>query len=284
MTHQSGTNISFTLDKPLKSGENLTFNVSWKQKIPVYTRVRTGAYDSTSFFVAYWYPQIAVYDDLFGWDRLNYTLRTEFYNNLGNYDVKITVPDNFLVWATGTLNNSADVLPSQIHERFIRAKSSQEVVHIVTSKDIQNGFSTQINTWHYTAAEVSDFAFAMSDHYVWDAAIQPVGDRNVFISSAYSMEMDTVDSFIGHTAIQQKAMQYFSEDMPGVPYPYEAFTTFIAKGGGGMEYPMMANNGGPGRGVTIHEMFHMYFPMYVRINERRWHGWMKDGQRIRQHW
>ncbi len=273
---QSGTNITFTLDKPLKSGESLTFNVFWKQKIPVHTRIRTGAYDSTSFFVAYWYPQIAVYDDLFGWDRLNYTLRTEFYNNLGNYDVEITVPDNFLVWATGNFNNASEVLPAPIHERFTRAKSSQDVVHIVTSEDIRNGFRSLTNTWHYTASEVSDFAFAMSDHYVWDAVVQPIGNRNIFISSAYSMEMDTVASYTGHTAIQQKAMKHFSEDMPGVPYPYEAFTTFIAKGGGGMEYPMMANNGGPGRGVTIHEMFHMYFPMYVRVNERRW-AWMDEG-------
>ncbi len=273
---RSGTNLTLTLDEPLKSGESLTFNVSWKQKIPVYSRVRTGAYDSTSFFIAYWYPQIAVYDDIFGWDRLNYTLRTEFYNNLGNYDVEITVPDNFVVWATGKLTNAADVLPAQIHERFTRAKSSQDVVHVVTSEDIRNGFNTQSGTWHFTASEVSDFALAMSDHYVWDAAVQSVGDRNVFISSAYSMDMDTVNSYTGHTAMQQKSMKHFSEDMPGIPYPYEAFTTFIAKGGGGMEYPMMANNGGPGRGVTIHEMFHTYFPMYVRVNERRW-AWMDEG-------
>jgi hypothetical protein len=115
----------------------------------------------------------------------------------------------------------------------------------------------------------------MSDHYLWDAAIQPVADRQVFISSAYPS--DTSRNYSDHVAIQQKTMKHFSEDIPGIPYPYEAFTTFITMGrGGGMEYPMMANNGSPGREVTIHEMFHTYFPMYVRTNERRW-AWMDEG-------
>ena len=79
---QSGTNISFKLQKPLKPGSDLSFSASWKQKIPAYTKIRTGAYDSTAFFIGYWYPQIAVYDDIFGWDELDYLFRTEFYNNL----------------------------------------------------------------------------------------------------------------------------------------------------------------------------------------------------------
>ncbi len=274
MTQISGTNTSFTLKESLKPGEKLTFRASWKQKIPEYTRIRTGAYDSTTFFVAYWYPQISVYDDIFGWDRLNYTLITEFYNNLGNFDVEITAPNEFIVWATGTLENSAKVLPKDIYAKYIKAKTSKEVVHVVTVEDIEKGFKTLKNTWHYTASEVSDFAFAVSDHYLWDAAIQPVDDRKVFISSVYPI--DTTRDYSKNVKIQQKTMKHFSEDIPGVPYPYEAFTTFIAGSDGGMEYPMMANNEEPNRGVTIHEMFHTYFPMYVRTNERRW-AWIDEG-------
>lgn len=274
MTQRGGTNIYFTLQESLKPGSNLTFKASWKQKIPSFTRIRTGAYDSTSFFIAYWYPQISVYDDLFGWDRLDYTFMTEFYNNLGNYDVEITVPNEYIVWATGTLENSAEVLPEDIYGKYQKARSSEEVIQIVSVNDIESGIKTLNNTWHYAASEVSDFAFAVSDHYLWDAAMQPVGNRQVFISSAYPI--DTTRDYSNHIAVQQKAMQHFSEDIPGIPYPYEAFTTFIAMGGGGMEYPMMANNGGPGRGVTVHEMFHTYFPMYVRTNERRW-AWMDEG-------
>jgi hypothetical protein len=275
MTRRSGTNISFSLQKPLKPESELSFKISWKQKIPSYSTIRTGAYDSTTFFVAYWYPQISVYDDIFGWDNLDYTLRTEFYNNLGNFDVKITVPDEFIVWATGTLENADEILPKNIFDKYRKAKNSEEVIHIISVKDLDNGYKSLSNTWHYTASEVSDFVFAISDHYLWDAAVQPVADRQVFISSAYPS--DTSRNYSDHVAIQQKAMKHFSEDIPGIPYPYEAFTTFITMGrGGGMEYPMMANNGSPGLEVTIHEMFHSYFPMYVRTNERRW-AWMDEG-------
>lgn len=275
MTQRSGTNISFILQESLKPGSELSFKVSWKQKIPSYSRVRTGAYDSTTFFIAYWYPQISVYDDIFGWDKLNFTLTTEFYNNLGNYDVEITAPSEYIVWATGTLENSAKVLPEDIYDKYKKARSSEEVIHIVSVNDIENGFKTLNNTWHYTASEVSDFAFALSDHYLWDAAMQLVADRQVFISSAYPI--DTTRNFSNLTEIQQKTMQHFSEDIPGIPYPYEAFTTFINnKGDISQEYPMMANNGESGQGLTIHEMFHTYFPMYVRTNERRW-AWMDEG-------
>jgi len=274
MTQRVGANIYFILHESLKPGSNLTFKASWKQKIPSFSRIRTGAYDSTTFFIAYWYPQISVYDDIFGWDKLDYNLMTEFYNNLGNYDVEITTPNEYIVWATGTLENSAEVLPVDIYGKYQKARSSEEVIHIVSINDIENGIITLNNTWHYTAFEVSDFAFAMSNHYLWDASMQPVANRQVYINSAYPI--DTTRDFSDHIAKQQKAMKHFSEDIPGIPYPYEAFTTFIYNGGGGMEYPMMANNGGPGRGVTIHEMFHTYFPMYVRTNERRW-AWMDEG-------
>jgi hypothetical protein len=274
MTQRNGTNISFILQKSLKPEEELTFKASWKQMIPSNYRIGMGVVDTATFFIAYWYPQLAVYDDIFGWDKLNYTYMTEFYNNLGNYDVEITVPNEYIVWATGTLENSSEVLSKDIYEKYHKAKSSNEVIHVISIDDIENGFKSLNNTWHYTASEVSDFAFAMSYHYLWDAAMQPVANRQVFISSVYPI--DTARNFSDHVTIQQKAMQHFSEDIPGIPYPYDAFTTFITNSGGGMEYPMMANNGSPNRGLTIHEMFHTYFPMYVRTNERRW-AWMDEG-------
>ena len=272
MVQRSGTNLIITLTEPLKSGSEVTLGFQWEQKVPLTVR-RTGAIDSTSFFVAYWYPQVAVYDDIFGWDRINYTFDTEFYNNLANFDVNITAPDNFLVWATGTLENSSAVLPSKIHERYLRAKTSTELVKVVTKEDLSN-LELKSNTWNYKATEVSDFAFAMSDHFLWDALSQKVSGNDVLISTAYPMAKE--EDYEEVTLVQQKTMKHFSEDIPGVPYPYPSFTTFIGLRGGGMEFPMMANNDGPGKGVTIHEMFHTYFPMYVRINERRF-AWMDEG-------
>lgn len=274
LVRRNGTNISFILQDTLMPGSELTFKTSWKQKIPAYTTRRMGAYDSTTIFIGYWYPQIAVYDDIFGWDMLNYTFQTEFYNNLGNYDVSITVPDEYLVWATGTFSNPDQVLPGDIYERYQKARSSPESIKVVSQKDLEEGIHTRNNTWHFTAAEVTDFAFAMSDHHLWEAAIQRVDNREVLINAAYPN--DTSRDFSGMMGIQKEAMEHFSEDFPGIPYPYEVFTTFISKEPGGMEFPMMANNGSPNRGVTIHELFHTYFPMYVRINERKW-AWMDEG-------
>jgi len=272
IVNRRGTNLDIKLSEPLEKGDKVNLKFEWEQKVPLTLR-RTGVADSTSFFIAYWYPQVAVYDDVFGWDRIDYTFETEFYNNLANFDVNITAPDNFLVWATGTLENSADVLPSDIHMRYTKAKTSSELINVITADDLKS-LKLKSNTWHYKASEVSDFAFAMSDHYQWDALSQKVSGNDVLISSAFPM--DKADQYTEVTKVQQKTMKHFSEDIPGIPYPYPAFTTFIGLKGGGMEFPMMANNAGPGKGVTIHEMFHTYFPMYVRINERRF-AWMDEG-------
>lgn len=269
---RSGTNLTITLTEWLKPGGEVTLGFHWDQKVPLTLR-RAGAVDSTSFFIGFWYPQVAVYDDVFGWDRINHTLKTEYYNNLANFDVNITAPDNFLVWATGTLENSAAVLPSRIHERYSIAKTSTELVKVVTKQDLSN-LKLKSNTWNYKAVEVSDFAFAMSDHYLWDALSQKVSGKDVIISTAYPMAKE--EDYAEVTLLQQKIMKLFSEDIPGIPYPYPSFTTFIGLKSDAMEFPMMANNNGPRTDHIIHEMFHTYFPMYVRTNERRF-AWMDEG-------
>lgn len=272
---RNGTNTSVELKEPLAPGEALELVIDWAQQIPE-TTIRTGAYDSTTFFLAYWYPQIAVYDDVFGWDYLTYDFSAEFYNNLGNFDVKITAPDHYTVLSTGALQNPEEVLADPQLERYQKAKTSTETVVIVTPEDLEADFHHRSGTWHYKADEVTDFSFTLSDRFSWDAASKKVEDRDVLISTFYPA--DGAEACGGVTAMQQKIMKHFSEDVPGIPYPYSEFTTFISsvRGGGGMETPMMANNGGPGRGVTIHEMFHTYFPMYVRTNEKRY-AWMDEG-------
>ncbi|MCP3932460.1 MAG: M1 family metallopeptidase [Bacteroidetes bacterium] len=272
---RNNSNLILSLKKPVPSGASLSMEIDWAFQIPE-TTIRTGVYDSTSFFIAYWYPQIAVYDDIFGWDNLAYDFRTEFYNNLANFDVKITAPKSFTVLSTGVLQNAKEVLPSSNYERYQAAKTSDETIAIVSPEDLENGLEHLSNIWHYEASEVTDFSFCLSDHFCWDAANQKVDDRNVLVNSFYPDYAANVCKEV--TANQQKMMKHFSEDVPGIPYPYPEFTTFISsgRGGGGMETPMMANNGGPGLGVTIHEMFHTYFPMYVRTNEKRF-AWMDEG-------
>ncbi|MEP0987850.1 M1 family metallopeptidase [Ekhidna sp.] len=270
---RNGTNLFIRLEEALKSGESIDLAINWEQFVP-YTNRRTGVADSTSFFVAYWYPQVAVYDDVFGWDTQNYSFRTEFYNNLANFDVEFNVPESFTVWATGVLQNPEEVFNADILERYNTAMTATEPMDIINGDDLQGGFSHKLGTWKFKADEVPDFAFAMSDHYDWNAASQKVDGKDVLISSVYPS--GNPQGFAAMTPNQQKTMKHFSEDIPGVAYPYPRFTTFIGLGGGGMEFPMMAYNGGPGLGVTVHEMYHMYFPMYVRVNERRF-AWMDEG-------
>ena len=269
-----GTNMYISLLEPIRKNGSTTIEIDWKTVIPE-TTIRAGAYDSTSFYVAYWYPQVAVYDDVFGWDVLSYDFSTEFYNNLSNYKVKITAPENFSIVATGVLQNPDKVFTSDKLSLYNKAKSSSETITIISKEDVTNGYSHQSGTWNYEASEVSDFSFCLSDHFVWDAANLKVEDRDVLVNSFYNIT--TADKAAELTSIQQKAMKHFSENMPGVPYPYPEFTTCVmGVRGGGMETPMMANNGGPGSGVTVHEMFHTYFPMYVRTNEKRF-AWMDEG-------
>ncbi len=268
-----GTNMSIRLNDLLKSGEKLNLKIAWKQGIPNTNR-RSGVYDSTTFFIGQWYPQVAVYDDLFGWDRINFDFNTEFYNNLANFDVKISLPKDFVVWATGTFKNAKNVLPDNIYTKYEKAKQSEDVVHIINADDLKSGFKTLNNTWHYIAHEVSDFGFGLSNHYCWDAVSVPIQNRKVLVSSAYPSLQ--ADKYKNHAEMQKKVITHFSGDFPGVPYPYEAFTTFIGLRGGGMEYPMLANNASQSTGLAIHEMYHTYFPMYVRINEHRW-AWMDEG-------
>lgn len=270
---RNGTNLFIRLDEALKSGESIDLAINWEQFVP-YTNRRTGVADSTSFFVAYWYPQVAVYDDVFGWDTQDYSFRTEFYNNLANFDVEFTVPKSFTVWSTGVLQNPEEVFSADVLDRYNTALTATEPMDIINGDDLKDGFEHKSGTWKFKADEVPDFAFAMSDHYDWNAASQKVDGKDVLISSVYPT--GNPQAFAAMTPNQQKTMKHFSEDIPGVPYPYPRFTTFIGLGGGGMEFPMMAYNGGPGLGVTVHEMYHMYFPMFVRVNERRF-AWMDEG-------
>lgn len=268
-----GTNVYVTLPEALGSGETTQIRVNWAQAIGP-TDGRQGYIDSTSAMVAYWYPQVAVYDDIFGWDNLQYGLQAEFYNNLADFDVTINVPAEFTVLATGALQNVSDVLPAENMEAYENAMAGDETVGVVTTEELAEGFAYRSGSWHYVAEEVSDFAFCLSDHYAWDAASQEVDGRRVLINALFPAE--EAESYVEVVQMHRQIMEVLSDDFPGVPYPYPAYTAFMGMRGGGMEFPMMANNDGPGLRVSIHEMFHTYFPMYVRTNERRF-AWMDEG-------
>jgi len=276
-----GTNLILYLPESLQPGDNMTFYIEWDFIIPKGSNIRMGTYGSSTFMVAYWYPQISVYDDIDGWDKIDYTGEQEFYGVYSNYDVSITVPNNVCVWATGVLQNPADVLTAEYYDRYKKALESNSVVNIIKEDDLKGGnIFNQVNehnTWKYKAENVTDFAFAMSDSYLWDAVSLKVEEgRNVLISAAYNPDSQ---DFYEVAEISKVTIDMLSNDFPAVPFPYSRFTVF--NGSGGMEYPMMANDGtryskSSTVNVTSHEISNTYFPFYVGTNEKKY-AWMDEG-------
>lgn len=279
-----GTNMIVKLDKPLTPNDSLNIGCKWSFIMPLKTDMRMGMIDSTSYYVGYWYPQVSVYDDIDGWDMIQYTGRQEFYNNFGNYDVKITVPNNYVVWATGILQNPGKVFTKKYLERRKEAETSDSVIHIITLHDLVRGGITTDNiknTWHFKAENVTDFAFASSDHYLWDAGSVVVDDktgRRTVVAAVYRKQ---ASDFPEVAKIGMKSIEYYSKEIPGVPFPYPKMTVVNGSYFGGMEYPMIVNDYSAHTfsrtlGVTAHEIAHTYFPFYMGINETKY-AWMDEG-------
>ena len=131
-----GTNMYVLLNSKLGQGDNIELTIHWNYQLPYRFGMRTGAYDSTSFFVGYWYPQIAVYDDIDGWDMNSYTGIQETYNDFADYEVEITMPDSYFVWATGDLQNENDILNNNILKRMAESRSSDEVVNRIGKQPV----------------------------------------------------------------------------------------------------------------------------------------------------
>jgi hypothetical protein len=281
---QQRTNRSLRLPQPLMPGAALTLDLAWQVRLPRRTRIRMGALDSTSYFVGYWYPQVAVYDDLEGWDTFNYTGQQEFYNDCNSFEVDVTMPRNFLVWATGDWLNPAEILTAPYLAAYQQARTADAVVHLVDSvrswgRQVTGPQAT--HTWKFRAENVPDFAFATSNHYLWDAT-SVVADsatgRRVLVAAAYPK---AARDFHETALAARHAVAYFSRELPGIPYPYPQLTVFNGLKEGGMEFPMMANNASKQNreemlGVTAHEIAHTYFPFYLGINERKY-AWMEEG-------
>lgn len=260
--------------------------VKWSVVIPKESRIRMGAYDDKTFFVAYWYPQFGVYDDVDSWDRQEYTGITEFYNDFGNYDVELTVPGENVVWATGVLQNAQELLQPNVFKRYNLAQSSDDIVKIITPEDLKNKTVTngkEKNIWHFKAENVPDFSFATSDKYLWDGSAVEVDyktGRKAFVDACYEEGIKFQDEV---ALFARLSIEYLSHEWPGISYPYPKMTVFNGekKFGGGMETPMMCNNGTyPNRagqiGVTIHEISHTYMPFYMGTNERKY-SFMDEG-------
>ena len=260
----------------------VNIKASWDFYMTPKTRLRMGVYDSTKILVGYWYPQIAVYDDVDGWDFNIYSGQVEFYNDFSTYDVSVTLPNNFGVWGTGQLQNPEEVYSEKVYQKYLQANHSDTVIHIITPDDFSSTFKNDIdkNKWEFKAENVSDFAFALSDHYLWDGvAVKLNEDKNVFVQAIYPSDSPDFNKVAD---IAKNLVNYYSNDMPGVAFPFSSFIVFNnGREGGGMEFPMMINNGSYDIyeytvSLTAHEMGHQYFPFYVGTNEQKY-AFMDEG-------
>jgi len=164
----NGTHYILILKKPSAKG-SIQLQFKWHYTIPGKGFERSGAIDSTSMFIGYWYPEMAVLDDIDGWDRIVYDARTEFYHDYSDYEVEIEAPDNFIVWASVAPTNEAEVYSKTVREQLIKAKKSTEPIQVYSKPDFKTTSTGNMLKWKYTAKNLPDFSFALSDHFVWDA-------------------------------------------------------------------------------------------------------------------
>jgi Peptidase family M1 domain len=285
-----GTIMRIRLPRPIPAGGSAGLEFAWRLRVPPDGGPR-GGQDGEVYFISYWYPQMAVYDDLNGWQIDQYLGNAEFYMGYGNYDVSLTLPEGWLVSATGTLTNPTQVLSAQTRARLDSAGRGTAIVKVVTESDRAAGTSTATGTngkltWRFRADSVRDVSWATSSKYLWDATNAAVGDANgdgkpdtAAIHAFYRPEL-RASHWDQSARYSRHSIEFFSKFIQ--PYPYAHMTAVDGiTSCGGMEFPMMTCIGGEWDTlglyeVTTHEIGHMWFPMLVGSDEKRY-AWMDEG-------
>ncbi|WP_091626637.1 M1 family metallopeptidase [Maribacter orientalis] len=294
--------INFTmmrvdLPTPLKSGEKYSFDIKWNYNIPDHTvdRARSG-YEffpkdgNRAYVIAQFFPRMAVYSDVEGWQNHQFWGNGEFALPFGNYEVNITVPADHILDGTGVLQNRKEVYTKEMMSRYEKAKKSYDKpVIIVTQAEAEaaeKGFSDKTKTWSLKAENVRDFGFATSRKFIWDMQAVKLGGKDIMAVSMYPKEGNPLWEEYSTKAVAHTLKSYSSHTFD---YPYPKAISVHAKNQG-MEYPMICwNYGRPNEdgsysdrtkfgmiSVIIHEVGHNFFPMIVNSDERQW-GWMDEG-------
>ncbi len=280
-----GTVVTVALPDSLPPLSSADLEIDWSFRVPPAPNSRMGT-DGQVYFLAYWYPQLAVYDDVRGWVADPYMGAGEFYMGYGDYDVALTVPEGWLIGATGVLENPDEVLSERTRDR-LEAAALDTVVHVVGA-DERGGDATAdaedgTLTWRFRAENVRDFAWGTSDDYVWDVSRTGVGDADGdgTDDTAAIHAFYRPDRTVWRNAAEFAAHAIAFHSGYVFPYPYPQATAIEGIIGGGMEYPMITLMGGgndPERfyGLTAHELGHMWFPMVVGSDEKTF-TWMDEG-------
>jgi hypothetical protein len=293
----NNTMMRVDLPAPLKTGEKFVFSVEWS-----YRESNRQVYDGRGgyeyfpedgnyvYTCAQWFPRMCVYDDYEGWQNKQFLGQGEFALVFGNYKVRITVPADHIVGATGTIQNPKEVLTKDQIERFERAKKTFDQPVIIVSQEEatkkEKTKSSKKSTWEFYAENVRDFAFASSRKFIWDAQAVKVGSKTPLAQSLYPKEGNPLWEKESTKAVKN-ALELYSERTFEYPYPV-AYSVHTAQQG--MEYPMICFNGErPNKegkyskqtltglvAVVVHEVGHNFFPMIVNSDERQW-SWMDEG-------
>lgn len=274
------TLVAFPVPNKIPPKSETKIEIEWKQLMPLTGMYRIGTYDESSSFIGYWYPKMNVYDDIVGWNTFGYTGNAEFYSDYGNFDVEITVPSTYIVWSSGLLQNANELFRDKYLSRIDEASVSDEVIQIISKDDRDENNITndgQKHCWKFKAENLPDFAFAVSDKYLWNATSIKIGDKRVLINAVYNNKSE---NFHTVAEICRKSVEYFSNEAPGIPYPYPILTAFNGEKNG-MEFPCMINDQDESSQagtlfITTHEVAHSYFPFYVGTNEQEY-AWMDEG-------
>ena len=291
------TMMRINLEKPLTSKESFEFNIDWSYNIN--DRMEIGGRSGYEYFekdgnylytIAQFFPRMCVYNDTEGWQNKQFLGSGEFTLPFGDYDVKLTVPSDHVVAATGELVNANDILtPTQLERLEKARKSEKEPVFIVTQKEAtknEKSLVKAMKVWHFKAENVRDFGWASSRKFIWDAMVVKQASKDVLAMSFYPKEGNPLweqysTKVVAHTL---KSYSKYTFDYP-YPVAISVHTKWI-----GMEYPMICFNGGRPEedgtysertkygmiGVIIHEVGHNYFPMIINSDERQW-TWMDEG-------
>ncbi len=308
VTSATGSKLKYTINKtmmrvdlpqPLKPGEKYVFNVDWNYYL--IDRMNTPSWGRGGFeyfekdknylyTITQWFPRLCVYNDVEGWQNKQFTGRGEFALQFGDYDVKMSLPEDYVVASTGACQNYEVVLNATEKKRLAQAKKSDKPVQIVTleeAKAVANGArATKNKTWHFKAENVRDFAWGASTKFAWDAQNYTNSEgKDVLCMSYYGKEAYPIYNRYSTKAVAHTLKVY---DRYTLPYPYPVAISVEAANG--MEYPMISFN--PGRAeedgtyterakqacisVVIHEVGHNYYPMIINSDERKW-SWMDEG-------
>lgn len=277
----SGTNMRIRITS-LLPGKQMKFDVHFSYTLNKTSHIRTGMVDDSSAFIAYFFPRIAVYDDIDGWNEYPYIGSQEFYNDFCDFNVNVSVPKNYIVCATGNLLNASDVYNTQIVQRISEAEKNDGITKVIDTTDLLAGNITAQNannTWRFKTDSVTDFAFATSNHYVWYSSslvVDPSTKRRTRVDAVFNPLHKDYFNVINYARKTVEAMSY---KIPAWPYPYPHETVF--DGLDQMEYPMMVNDNplddkADEIELTDHEIFHTMFPFYMGVNETKY-GWMDEG-------